>query len=81
MSEPIGGRVKWYSSEKRWGFIRADDGTELFVHENYVLSDDAIATGMRVTFEIAQGEKGGRVAVNVRPAQGSQKLQGSYAAE
>ena len=52
------GKVKWFNSEKGFGFIEPDDGgKDLFVHqsetEGYVLND-----GDSVEYEIGEGKKG-----------------------
>jgi CspA family cold shock protein len=52
------GKVKFFNGYKGFGFIKAEDGEEYFVHisdvkQNLVLDDD-----MKVEFEVTEGEKG-----------------------
>lgn len=46
------GTVKWYSHEKRFGFIKADDGGDVFVHEAALKEAnlDTLITGQTVSF-------------------------------
>ena len=50
------GTVKWFSTEKGYGFIEQESGSDLFVHQNDVAS--AIREGDRVEFEVGEGQKG-----------------------
>lgn len=60
------GTVKFFNSEKGWGFITPDDGgKDVFVHRSG--SVDPLNEGDKVTFEIEDGPKGPK-AVNVTPA-------------
>lgn len=60
------GEVKFYNAEKRYGFIKGDDGTDYFVHESD-LNGGTIRDGDTVEFEPGQGDRGAR-AKNVKPA-------------
>lgn len=64
------GIVKWFSSEKGYGFITPDGGgKDLFCHFSAIEGEGyrSLAEGQRVEFEVAQDAKGPRAA-NVRPA-------------
>ena len=55
------GIVKWFSSEKGYGFITPDNGgTDLFVHHSEIQMDGyaSLDEGQKVTFEIGSGQKG-----------------------
>lgn len=54
------GKVKWFNESRGYGFIRRDDGPDVFVHYTNI-----VGTGFRtlkendeVEFEINQGPKG-----------------------
>ncbi len=51
------GTVKWFNPKKRYGFIAQDEGGDLFVHENGIVSG-YIKEGDRVEFDIEKGDKG-----------------------
>ena len=54
------GKVKWFNSEKGYGFIEAEDGTDVFVHFSAIVMDGykALEEGARVVFEVTDGAKG-----------------------
>ena len=55
------GTVKWFNSEKGFGFIEQDGGgADVFVHYSAIASDGyrPLDEGQRVEFEIGQGQKG-----------------------
>jgi Cold shock proteins len=54
------GRVKWFNSEKGYGFIQGDGGKDVFVHYSAVQMDGFknLEEGVKVEFEIVEGEKG-----------------------
>jgi CspA family cold shock protein len=54
------GTVKWFSSEKGFGFIRREDGSDVFVHHSGISGNGfkTLNEGERVEFEILQEPKG-----------------------
>ncbi len=62
------GTVKWFNSEKGYGFIQVDDGPDVFVHFSAIEADGykTLDEGQRVEFEVTQGQKGPQ-AEQVRP--------------
>ena len=66
---PVNGIVKRLVSDKGFGFIAADDGSEYFFHQSAcaTTSFDELREGQAVTFDRGQGPKGPR-GENVRPA-------------
>jgi CspA family cold shock protein len=57
---PHTGRVKWFSSQKGFGFIECEDGQDIFVHFSSIKADGyrSLEEGDKVQFEITQGSKG-----------------------
>ena len=62
------GTVKWFNSEKGYGFIAVDGGSDVFVHYSAIQMDGykSLEEGQRVEFEVTQGPKGPQ-ADAVRP--------------
>ncbi|MGH3434852.1 MAG: cold-shock protein [Sciscionella sp.] len=55
------GTVKWFNSEKGYGFIqRADGGADVFVHYSEIQGSGfrSLEENQRVEFEVGQGQKG-----------------------
>ena len=62
------GTVKWFNDTKGFGFIQADDGTDVFVHHNDIQGEGykSLTEGESVTFDVVQAAKGPRAANVVR---------------
>jgi cold shock protein len=53
------GRVKWYDTEKGFGFLTRDDGGDVFVHKAALPAGVAdLKTGQRVEFGVVESRKG-----------------------
>jgi CspA family cold shock protein len=63
------GTVKWFNSEKGYGFIAQADGSDVFVHHSAIQMNGyrTLEEGQSVEFELKEGPKGLQ-AVDVRPA-------------
>lgn len=51
------GKVKWFSTERGYGFIEQESGDDVFVHAND-LAGAVLQEGDNVEFEIGEGKKG-----------------------
>ena len=60
------GTVKWFNEAKGFGFIRRDDGSELFVHYTNIVGSGfrTLKEDEKVEFEVNEGPKGLQ-AINV----------------
>ncbi|MBC7267381.1 MULTISPECIES: cold-shock protein [Streptomyces] len=64
------GTVKWFNSEKGFGFIAQDGGgADVFAHYSNIATQGfrELHEGQKVTFDIGQGQKG-PTAENILPA-------------
>jgi CspA family cold shock protein len=61
------GTVKWFNSEKGFGFISQENGPDVFVHFSAIAGEGYrnLEEGEQVEFDVTQGQKGPQ-ASNVR---------------
>lgn len=62
------GTVKWFNSEKGYGFIATDGGPDVFVHYSAIDMPGfrTLSEGDRVEFEVKAGRDGRSQADDVR---------------
>ena len=60
MSEQTTGTVKWFNSSKGYGFISRENGDDVFVHFQSIISDGfkSLNENDKVEFVVTDGEKG-----------------------
>ena len=58
------GKVKWFNSEKGFGFITSEEGKDIFVHFSALNMDGfkELKDGEAVEFEVIEGDKGPQAA-------------------
>ncbi|WP_433476807.1 cold-shock protein [Spirillospora sp. CA-142024] len=60
------GKVKWYDSDKGFGFLTRDDGGEVFVHSSALPGGvTTLRPGQRIEFGVVEGRRG-QQALQVR---------------
>ena len=60
----MNGKVKWFNSEKGFGFITTENGEDLFVHFSQIQKDGfkTLEEGEAVSFDVIEGNKGPQAA-------------------
>jgi cold shock protein len=53
------GTVKWFNSDRGYGFIAVEGGPDVFVHYSAITDGHrSLEEGQKVDFDITQGQKG-----------------------
>lgn len=54
------GTVKWFNSEKGFGFITTEEGKDVFAHFSAIQGEGykELTEGQAVTFDVEEGQKG-----------------------
>ena len=60
------GTVAKWIGDRGFGFIKCEDGKEVFVHNSDIQGKSSLIEGEKVEFEVTQGDKGPRAA-KVKP--------------
>ena len=74
------GTVKWFNTEKGFGFIVPDDGTgDVFVHQTAIQMEGfrSLADGESVEFETETDPNSGKTKASVVTGPGGQNVQGA----
>lgn len=54
------GTVKWFNAEKGYGFIKDEEGKDIFVHFSSINSDGykTLEEGKKVTYDLVESDRG-----------------------
>ena len=64
----VKGKVKWFSSQKGYGFITPESGSDVFVHHSVIQGEGykSLEEGQDVELEIEKGPKGDQATTVVK---------------
>lgn len=58
------GTVKWFNSEKGYGFVTTEEGADIFVHFTAITGEGfkTLDEGQKVEFDVVEGDRGPQAA-------------------
>jgi CspA family cold shock protein len=67
-AQDMKGTVKWFNSEKGYGFIQKEDGGDVFVHYSAIEGEGfkTLEENEEVSFDVVEGNRGPQAANVVR---------------
>lgn len=73
------GTVKWFNNSKGYGFLKSDNGKDVFVHYSNILMEGhkKLEENDVVSFELGDGSDGRKQAVNVTPIVTTKMIEGA----
>ncbi len=56
----MNGTVKWFNSDKGWGYITCEDGKDVFAHFSQIQKEGfkTLQEGQKVQFDVVEDDKG-----------------------
>jgi len=58
------GKVKWFNSEKGYGFVTDEEGLDIFVHFSAISGEGfkTLDEGQQIEFDVVEGDRGPQAA-------------------
>lgn len=67
------GRVKWFDTDKGFGFVVAEDGSQAFLHSSVLPEGVEVTKGTRLEYDVVDSRRGAQV-LKARPLSAPAKV-------